>query len=78
MTSTITLFLSHPNPMENKAIAPEILKLFGANINLTGRDHMTIWKSNDEGGTYVVDRLVDPGAAGYSSLQAAPQGEGLF
>ena len=73
-----TLYLSHPNPSANHGIAPSILKLFGANVNLTGRDHMTIWKSVDGGGHYAIDRLVDPGAAGYSSLQEVPGGAGLF
>ena len=39
---------------------------------------MTIWKSVDGGGHYAIDRLVDPGAAGYSSLQEVPGGAGLF
>ena len=64
-----TLYLSHPNPEANRGIAPSILRLFGANVNLTGRDHMTIWESRDDGTSYQVKELVDAGASGYSSLQ---------
>lgn len=75
------LYLSHPNPETNTGIAPAVLRLLGANVNLTGRDHMTVWTSTDEGATWLVQQLVDPGAAGYSSLQAAapvrpPRGHG--
>ena len=65
------LYFSHPNPAANKGIAPALLKLLGANVNLTGRDHMTVWKSEDEGESWQVQQLVDAGAAGYSSLQPA-------
>ena len=66
------LFLSHPNPATNGGLAPSVLKLLGADVNLTGRDHMTLWRSDDEGDSYQVEALVDPGAAGYSSLQPYP------
>jgi hypothetical protein len=36
---------------------------------LAGRDHLTIFRSIDEGQTYQEQTLVDPGAAGYSALQ---------
>ena len=39
---------------------------------------MTIWRSTDSGAHYVIDRLVDDGAAGYSSLQEMPGDAGLF
>eukprot|EP00658_Telonema_sp_P-2_P057228 TRINITY_DN4567_c0_g1_i2.p1 TRINITY_DN4567_c0_g1~~TRINITY_DN4567_c0_g1_i2.p1 ORF type:complete len:204 (+),score=42.11 TRINITY_DN4567_c0_g1_i2:207-818(+) len=63
------LYFSHPNPQTNHGIAPEIIRLLGGNVNLTGRDHMTIWKSEDQGERYQVSELVDPGASGYSALQ---------
>ena len=65
-----TLFLSHPNPSTNGGLAPSILHGLGANVNLTGRDHLTIWRSEDQGDSYQIDELVDVGASGYSSLQA--------
>ena len=69
------LFVSHPKPAVNDGIAPDILKLLGANVNLTGRDHMSLWSSADDGASYQLAQLVDAGAAGYSSLQAF-EGEG--
>ena len=65
-----SLFFSHPNPRTNSGIAPDILKLLGADVNLTGRDHMTVWSSKDHGASFQVARLIDEGASGYSSLQA--------
>ena len=49
----------------------QIVALLGGNVNLTGRDHMTVWRSRDGGGSWEIRELVDPGAAGYSSLQPA-------
>lgn len=66
------LFFSHPNPARNSGIAPAILRLVGAQVNLTGRDHMSLWKSTDDGASYQLLRLIDGGASGYSSLQAVP------
>jgi len=71
-----TLFLSHPNPQENKGIAASVLRLLGGNVNLTGRDHMTLWKSEDDGESYEVAQLIDEGASGYSSLQTDHSGAG--
>ena len=71
-----TLYLSHPNPQKNSGLAPSIVSLLGANVNLTGRDHMTVWSSSDDGTTYEVSSLVDEGASGYSSLQV--DGDGLW
>lgn len=65
-----TVYVSHPDPQPNRGLTPAVLRLLGANINLTGRDHLTVWRSHDEGATYPHKLLVDPGAAGYSSLQA--------
>ena len=65
------LYLSHPNPAPNTGIAPVVVRLLGGNVNLTGRDHMTVWRSADEGASWQIHTLVDPGAAGYSSLQPA-------
>ena len=69
-----TLFLSHPNPAKNNGIVPGVVRLFGGNVNLTGRDHMTVWESRDDGVSYQVNQLVDAGPSGYSSLQEDPQG----
>ena len=41
---------------------PEALEALAADVNLTGRDHMTIWKSDDEGDSYEVLMTVDDGA----------------
>jgi hypothetical protein len=38
------LYFSHPNPAPNTAVAPAVLRALGANVNLTGRDHMTLWR----------------------------------
>lgn len=38
---------------------------------------MTIWESRDDGTSYQVKELIDPGAAGYSSLQDN-DGKGLW
>ena len=46
-----------------------MLRLIGGAVNLTGRDHLTLWRSDDGGGSYRAAALVDAGAAGYSSLQ---------
>ena len=70
-TGAGALYLSHPNPAANHGVAPAVLRLLGANVNLTGRDHMTVWRSTDEGDTWHIHHLVDSGAAGYSSLQPA-------
>ena len=43
-------------------------------LNYTGRNHMTVWRSEDSGGSYPAKQLVDEGSAGYSSL--AYLGEG--
>ena len=63
-----SLYFSHPNGKVNHGIAPDVLRLLGASVNLTGRDHMTIWRSDDEGVTYTPLLVVDEGAAGYSAL----------
>ena len=63
------LYFSHPNGAVNHGAAPALLRLLGASVNLTGRDHMTVWSSSDGGGAWAPLQLVDPGAAGYSSLQ---------
>jgi len=70
-TNGTIIFLSHPDPQTNHGLAPDLLKLLGANVNLTGRDHMTVWTSNDRGHSYQKHLLVDAGSAGYSSLQLA-------
>jgi len=64
-----TLLFSHPDPHSNAGIVPEVLKTLGASVNLTGRDHLTVWSSTDGGNSFVPRELVDAGAAGYSSLQ---------
>ena len=49
-TTTILLysFYAHPNPMPNHAIASKVLDELGGRANLTGRDHMTLWRSTDQ------------------------------
>jgi len=73
-----TVFFVHPDPAPNPGIAPSVLKLFGADINLTGRDHLTLWASDDAGTSYRNKRLLDPGASGYSSLQAGSDNSTLW
>ena len=40
------------------------------------RDHLTLWKSADDGQSWVNKQLIDSGASGYSSLQT--HGSNLF
>ena len=70
------VYFSHPDPADNTALVPDILKLVGGNVNLTGRDHLTLWTSDDDGDSFSVEALVDADAAGYSSLQVAPTADG--
>ena len=70
-----TLFFSHPLPAPSSGLVPEALRKLSADVNLTGRDHMTVWSSVDGGATFDVAAAVDEGAAGYSSLQAGGEGE---
>ena len=49
---------------------PETVKhLLNGKVNLTGRDHMTLYESSNQGETYEVKRVLDSGASGYSSIQ---------
>lgn len=63
------LYFAHPNPVPNTGIASKILQDLAGKANLTGRDHMTLWRSTDQGATYTEWAVIDPGAAGYVSLQ---------
>jgi len=64
------VFFAHPDPKIDSALLPELARLLRAGgVNLTGRDHMTLWTSVDAGATYSHKTLVDSGVTGYSSLQ---------
>ena len=53
-----------------KTQVPETVKhLLNGKVNLTGRDHMTLYESSNQGETYEVKRVLDSGASGYSSIQ---------
>lgn len=66
--SNDTIYVSHPDPVP-LGWMPNLVKVLKAKVNLTGRDHMTLFKSVDGGVTYPVKLLIDPGETGYSSLQ---------
>lgn len=42
------------------------------------RDHLTLWRSDDEGGSWQKHLLIDAGASGYSSLQVDPASPGAL
>ena len=49
------IYMTHPNSVENHGTVPELVKhLLNGKVNLTGRDHMTLYESLDLGETYVV------------------------
>merc|ERR1712228_659559 len=64
-----TLYVSHPDPATGGGLLPDLTKALQAYVNLTGRDHMTIFKSSDHGASYPQKILVDEGATGYSAMQ---------
>ena len=63
------LWFAHTNSAPNSGIAPWIVDMLGGKVNLTGRDHMTLWRSKDQGATYDRMQLLDDGASGYVSIQ---------
>ena len=72
------LWYAHTLSKPSGGIAPWILKELGGKVNLTGRDHMTLWRSGDQGASYDVVRLIDEGASGYVSLQVSSSKLFLF
>lgn len=64
------LFFSHPDPARDGALLPAMMRFLEAHgVNLTGRDHLSLWMSVDGGESYFKKLLVDPGVTGYSALQ---------
>jgi len=55
---------------------PKALHSLGGAVNLTSRDHLTLWRSSDDGGTFQKESIIDAGASGYSSLQVAADENG--
>ena len=64
------IYMTHPNSVENHGVVPEMVKhLLNGRVNLTGRDHMTLYESLNQGETYEIKHVIDSGASGYSSIQ---------
>ena len=63
------IYYAHTNALPNRGIAPWVVKALGGKVNLTGRDHMTVWESVDQGRSYRVLRVLDEGPSGYVSMQ---------
>ena len=70
-----TYFIDIPQPFDG--CQGSIVKVSTSNDTLyfTGpdsyvkRDHLSLWRSDDDGQTWIKEKLIDPGASGYSSLQ---------
>ena len=74
-----TLWLTHPLSKAPDGLLPEIeTRLLRGKVNLTGRDHMTLFRSDDQGATYRPMKLLDAGASGYSSVVADPTTPGVL
>jgi len=63
------VYVSSPDPTPATSWAQAVADMLGCKGSLTGRDRVTIWRSTDEGRTYPVKKLVDPGLSAQTSMQ---------
>eukprot|EP00929_Paragymnodinium_shiwhaense_P109423 TRINITY_DN7583_c0_g1_i1.p1 TRINITY_DN7583_c0_g1~~TRINITY_DN7583_c0_g1_i1.p1 ORF type:complete len:716 (-),score=145.99 TRINITY_DN7583_c0_g1_i1:371-2518(-) len=63
------IYVTTPDPAPGTGLIRDLAKLLGARVNLTGRNHLTVFKSVDGGRTYPFKYLIDEGDAMQTSLQ---------
>lgn len=65
-----TVFVGSPDPSPSSSILQKAVDmLHGCDMNFTGRDRVTIWKSTDGGTTFSEKLLIDSGLSAQTSLQ---------
>mmetsp|Transcript_159052 Transcript_159052/g.281950 ORF Transcript_159052/g.281950 Transcript_159052/m.281950 type:complete len:312 (-) Transcript_159052:4-939(-) len=69
-TGSNTVFVGGPDPSPSSSVLQKAVDmLHGCNVNLTGRDRVTIWKSTDGGSSFPEKLLIDSGLSAQTSLQ---------
>ena len=76
--SSNTVFVAGPDPPHPNSVVQELVDRLGCGLNMTGRSHLTLWKSVDGGRSYPQKWLLDPGLSAQSSLQTLPNGLALL
>jgi sialidase-1 len=64
------VYVAGPDPPKSTDVLQEALDYMGCrDIQMTGRSHVTVWKSIDGGGSYPRKLLIDSGLSAQTSLQ---------
>lgn len=63
------IYVVSPYPQRGKSVVQYITDALGCGVNLNGRERLSLWVSVDNGKTYNLNRIIDPGLSAQSSLQ---------
>ena len=63
------IFVTSPNPQRGNSVVQYLTDALGCKVNLNGRERVSLWISRDNGKTYKLNQIVDPGLSAQTSLQ---------
>merc|ERR1712032_1196427 len=63
-------YVASPDPPKSTDVLQKFVDSMGCrDLQMTGRSHVTVWKSTDGGGSYPHKMLIDAGLSAQTSLQ---------
>lgn len=63
------MYVTSPNPSRGKSVVQYLTDALGCKVNLNGRERLSLWTSRDNGKTYSLNQVIDPGLSAQTSLQ---------
>jgi hypothetical protein len=63
------VFVASPNPNRGKSALQYFVGALGCNLNLNGRERLSLWASRDNGKSYSLRQVIDPGLSAQTSLE---------
>lgn len=62
------IYVAGPNPQRGKSLVQYLTDIVGCGVNLNGRERLSLWTSNDNGKTYLLNQVIDQGLSAQTSL----------